>query len=567
MGTPYTLQATSGAETELRRTIYPDEPTIAVISHNSLAPAGRVRIGEAELVTYTGKAKGVVGEPVLTGCTRGADRAQGGSAARQWPGGTRVQQVPYEKPELVGAIPAATIDQVGRQVYLEAREPELSFYATTEDGSAQRDLTTPDAWPAAYLSNFGGVGLTDGLFGDGTLRGIAVDSAGNVYITSDSRIQKLSANGTWIATLATVGTATGKVDTPGGLAVNGSNLLYVADTGNSRVQSMTLTGTSPAVVSISVVTEDQPFGLVLWKATGAELYISDMGLDGVVSAGIEGAPGWGYIGAVKQAGEYINPMGLASIFPLILVVDSGNHRVAVSDSDGDFRFQFGSLGSSKGQFNTPHSIALDSQGNIYVTDSGNHRVQVFDKNGIFQGSFGSFGAGDGQLDTPTGIAITDDYIYVCDSGNNRVCIFGNPVARSRQSLLVPFWTPMPGYTFPAWVNMPAAVTELFGAGGATRWQQADLSGMSEARVTLTVSVAGSASAVWRAQYSTNGGGSFSDLGASAQVEVSIAATGKIAGSWAPIAAAAQADVILRLVGASGNSTADPVIVAVDIQCR
>ena len=36
-----------------------------------------------------------------------------------------------------------------------------------------------------------------------------------------------------------------------------------------------------------------------------------------------------------------------------------------------------------GQFDTPHSIAVDAQGDVYVADRGNHRIQVFDGDGTF----------------------------------------------------------------------------------------------------------------------------------------------------------------------------------------
>ena len=39
---------------------------------------------------------------------------------------------------------------------------------------------------------------------------------------------------------------------------------------------------------------------------------------------------------------------------------------------------------SRGQFNIPHSIAIDAQGNVYVADQGNKRIQVFDNDGTFK---------------------------------------------------------------------------------------------------------------------------------------------------------------------------------------
>lgn len=58
-----------------------------------------------------------------------------------------------------------------------------------------------------------------------------------------------------------------------------------------------------------------------------------------------------------------------------------NSRVAKVDKDGNWLKSWGEPGSGPGQLNTPHSIAADAQGNIYVADRGNGRIQVFDDDG------------------------------------------------------------------------------------------------------------------------------------------------------------------------------------------
>jgi DNA-binding beta-propeller fold protein YncE len=60
-----------------------------------------------------------------------------------------------------------------------------------------------------------------------------------------------------------------------------------------------------------------------------------------------------------------------------------NSRVAKIDKDGNWLKSWGEGGSGPGQFNTPHSIAVDAQGSIYVADRGNRRIQVFDGEGKF----------------------------------------------------------------------------------------------------------------------------------------------------------------------------------------
>jgi streptogramin lyase len=58
-----------------------------------------------------------------------------------------------------------------------------------------------------------------------------------------------------------------------------------------------------------------------------------------------------------------------------------NARVAKVDPNGQWVKSWGTPGSEPGQLNTPHSIAADAQGNIYVADRGNRRIQVFDTDG------------------------------------------------------------------------------------------------------------------------------------------------------------------------------------------
>jgi len=60
-----------------------------------------------------------------------------------------------------------------------------------------------------------------------------------------------------------------------------------------------------------------------------------------------------------------------------------NSRVAKVDKDGNWVKTWGERGSGPGQFNTPHSIAVDGQGNVYVADRGNRRIEVFDGDGNF----------------------------------------------------------------------------------------------------------------------------------------------------------------------------------------
>jgi DNA-binding beta-propeller fold protein YncE len=60
-----------------------------------------------------------------------------------------------------------------------------------------------------------------------------------------------------------------------------------------------------------------------------------------------------------------------------------NSRVAKYDNQGNWVKSWGTPGTGPGQFNTPHSIAVDAQGEVFVADRGNRRIQVFDGDGKF----------------------------------------------------------------------------------------------------------------------------------------------------------------------------------------
>jgi len=60
-----------------------------------------------------------------------------------------------------------------------------------------------------------------------------------------------------------------------------------------------------------------------------------------------------------------------------------NSRVAKADKNGNWLKSWGDRGEKPGEFNTPHNIAADAEGKIYVADRFNRRIQVFDGDGNF----------------------------------------------------------------------------------------------------------------------------------------------------------------------------------------
>jgi DNA-binding beta-propeller fold protein YncE len=125
----------------------------------------------------------------------------------------------------------------------------------------------------------------------------------------------------------------------------------------------------------------------------------------------------------NASGQLNSPAGIAidDVSGLVIVADTGNHRIQRFRQNGEFVDAFGTFGADAGEFETPFGIAIDAARNIYVADSGNDRVQVFDRNLTFVRAFGTKGNGPSELDEPSGVTIDrDGTVLVADRGNSRI---------------------------------------------------------------------------------------------------------------------------------------------------
>ena len=161
---------------------------------------------------------------------------------------------------------------------------------------------------------------------------------------------------------------------PQQIAVDDERNIYVADTGNSRIQKFTHEGQ----------------------------FLSSWGTNGV------------------ENGELQSPVGIAIYENNVYVVDEKQNTVQKFDNDGNFILKWGERGNENGQFSSPQGITIDSSGIVYVADSKNHRIQQFTSDGEFLSSFGKFGYGDGKLKIPVDVAVYGDFIYVSDPGGYKI---------------------------------------------------------------------------------------------------------------------------------------------------
>src|SRR5262245_42057478 len=118
-----------------------------------------------------------------------------------------------------------------------------------------------------------------------------------------------------------------------------------------------------------------------------------------------------------------------TLFLLGLAVAScGAVSVASAEAPPPYIYKWGTYGTGPGQFGavSPQRIAFGPNGNLYVGDFGNGRVQIFSPTGVFLGQFGSPGSSDGQFQGPLQIAFSPlGEVYVADEQNYRIQKFSS----------------------------------------------------------------------------------------------------------------------------------------------
>jgi DNA-binding beta-propeller fold protein YncE len=255
------------------------------------------------------------------------------------------------------------------------------------DSLNQRAVEYTDS--GTYLGEVGGLGAGQGQFN--SPYDVSVDAAGSLYVAdvANHRVERFNAGDlSFLGEWGTLGSAPGQLDSPRALAspadVNG---VYVADTGNQRVQGFSETGSPAAAWGIA--------------ARGGPGYVSR-------PSGI----------AVDRSGN-------------LYIGDTWAHRIEKLSSTGAYLGQWGrviartgltTLGNKDGQFYFPRGVAFDpAGGNIWVADQNNHRIQVFTTTGAWLATYGGRGTALGQFSSPRALTVaTNGDVYVADTGNNRI---------------------------------------------------------------------------------------------------------------------------------------------------
>ncbi len=226
----------------------------------------------------------------------------------------------------------------------------------------------------AFIKRFGAEGTENGKFK--YPQGIAVDAKGDVWVadTGNGRVQEFKASGEFVRAFGKVGAGNGEFKEPSGIAFDSEGDLWVADKGNDRVQRLTPEGG----------------------------YISQAGADG------------------NNNGQLEEPQGVAVSGSDVWIADTGNDRVQEL-TEGKFVLAFGSYGSGEGQLDRPYDVTTDASGNIWVSDTLNYRVEEFNSKDEFVQKFGGPGSGEGQFNSAQGIAVSPSgKVYVADPFSEHV---------------------------------------------------------------------------------------------------------------------------------------------------
>jgi DNA-binding beta-propeller fold protein YncE len=271
------------------------------------------------------------------------------------------------------------------------------------------------------------------------LRSGAFDTAGNLYVadTSNHTIRKITPAGV-VTTFAGLSGYSGSADgtgplarfnTPFGIATDGANNIYVADTNNNSVRKITPTG----VVSTLATGLSTPRGVttdatgtnaatnVFVANSGNHLILAITNPGGVVStfAGVVNTPGT--VEGAALSATFSSPYDVAfdKTTGILYVTNTGTNSIRAISA--------GTVSTIATGFNSPQGITADGAGNVFVADTNNHIIRKIVLSGAvistLAGTSGAYGSANGigasaSFYSPIGVAVDiTGNVYVADTRN------------------------------------------------------------------------------------------------------------------------------------------------------
>ena len=202
--------------------------------------------------------------------------------------------------------------------------------------------------------------------------GIATDDADNIYVSSWHKVQKFTSRGELIKCTGEKGKKEGEFDDPCGLALY-DNEVYVCDCYNHRIQIFDLNLNFVRSIGSrgkGIGEFHAPFDIKF--DTAGNMYVAESGN--------------GRVQVMDRSGQFIHefgdgklkaPSGLHIADKYVYVSDLSDDCIVVYETAGQFVTSFGRPGWNGGEFRYPYCITSCVDGYIHLCDWGNNRVQIF----------------------------------------------------------------------------------------------------------------------------------------------------------------------------------------------
>ena len=288
--------------------------------------------------------------------------------------------------------------------------------------------------------------------------GTAVDSSGTVYVADSANhvIRKITSAGV-VTTFAGDGLSGSKdgtgsgaqFNTPSAIVINSSGTLFVSDSGNHCIRKITSAGVVSTFAGGSSGFADgigsnaqfnSPQGIVVDSL--GNVFVADSGnhrIRSITAAGqVSTLAGQSTSGTTDDSGtsaRFNTPTGIAiDSLRNLYVTDKNGHRIRKVTAQGGVSTLAGSTSGftndtgTAAQFNSPVGIAVDSTGTLYVADTGNHRIRTVSSTGVVTTFVGLSNSGtsngspsQAQFNSPYSITVgTTGVFYVADYSNHRI---------------------------------------------------------------------------------------------------------------------------------------------------
>ena len=241
---------------------------------------------------------------------------------------------------------------------------------------------------------------------------LAVNKRGELVVTErkESCISVFTASGEKLQSFGTHGSGQGQFKDPNGVAVDGEGNIFVADTGNNRIQKFTEEG--KFLKEVDCRPND-----IAFNTSNGKLYVSDHSKHQIVVLNSDLSISSAFDGKGSAKGKLQLPKGIAfDSIGNVLVADPGNSNIQVFTAEGKF---LRIMEKNGGKLNWPVGVAVNAEGVTFVSEYFGGCVSVFSDNDMLK-----LMSLLRRFSRPSGLAVDDcGVLYVCDNGSGRVLMF------------------------------------------------------------------------------------------------------------------------------------------------